>query len=215
MVIKMDIRGRDDDLTEMMTTWADSVLSRVRVAVPVKLVKDSDGHTVTVQPIIQGLALQPDGTTKFVDLPPFAEVPINHHGGGGVTVTHSHKMGDEGLLMMTHQSFEVWFQRGGIQQPGDVRLQTLSDGFYIPGVRNQTRAVKGVSTTSTQTRTDDKQSVVDISHSAVTTVRGTSAHQVNDDAVQIEKGSSRMVLTQSNIQMRGGKLFWNCGKSDL
>ncbi|SDO51867.1 hypothetical protein SAMN05216360_12530 [Methylobacterium phyllostachyos] len=206
----MDQRTRSDDLTELMATWADNVLSRVRIAVPVKLVKDSDGQTVEAQPQIQGLALQPDGTTKFIDLPSFADMPINSHGGGGITTTHAHKEGDEGLALMTQQAFEVWFQRGGIQQPGDVRMHALSDAFYVPGVRNQTRALKGVSTTSTQTRTDDKQTVLDVSHMALTSVRKDTAHQVNDNAVQSQKGSSSHVVDAQGIQSTGGKFFWNC-----
>lgn len=206
----IDIRTRSDDWTELLDTLKDSILGNLRISMPVRLVEDSDGHTVKLQPLIKGAQLMPDGTVKAVDLPAMPDIPINHHGGGGITVTHAHKKDDEGIALISHIGFDFWFQQGGVQTPGDTRPQALSDAFYVPGVRNIPRKLQGVSSSSTQTRTDDKQTVHDVSHTAVTAVREDAAHQVNGMAVQSQKGGASHVVDGMTIQNVAGKILLNC-----
>jgi len=40
---------------------------------------------------------------------------------------------------------DAWWQSGGIQQPIELRMHDLSDGFAIPGPRSQPRVVTGIS----------------------------------------------------------------------
>ena len=84
------------------------------------------------------------------------------------------------------------------------------DALFIPGVRSDPNKLKGVSQTSTQTRTDDKQTVHDVSHTAVTAVREQSAHQVNGSAVQSQKGGASHVVDGMTIQNVAGKILLNC-----
>lgn len=151
----MDLRARFDSDDELFNTIVDAVRAKVHTAIPVKLTQDSDGHTVSLQPLVKFTQRMPDGTQKFVQLPVISDAPINHHSGGGVTITHPHKKDDEGIYLIASRSLDNWFQQGDVQPQADTRMHSLSDGFYIPGVRSTPRKLKNVSTTSTQIRSDD------------------------------------------------------------
>jgi hypothetical protein len=209
----MDIRTRfvDKDPDEILATIVDAVRSQIYTALPVRVAQDSaDGHTVNLTSTIQAVQRNPDGTQSLVSLPMFMGVPIHHTGGGGVTVTHQHTKDDEGLVVFSSRSMDAWFQQGGEQKQVDARMHDLSDGVYLPGVRSNPRKLQGVSTNSTQTRTDDKKSLHDVSHSAITAIRELAAHQINAAAIQAQlKGASHIVDAMS-IQHIASKILLNC-----
>lgn len=151
----MDPRFRFEDHSELLESLADDLQAKIRTAIPVRLVEDSDGHTVKLQPLVKAVVRSAEGKLSQVNLPVISDVPINHHGGGGVTVTYPHKQSDEGIFLVSDRSLDAWHQQGGIQGPADARMHSLSDGFYIPGVRNSTRKLKNVSTSAVETRSDD------------------------------------------------------------
>lgn len=206
----MDQRYRFSDDTELHETIADAVQAKIHTALPVTPSKDADGHTIELQPTIKSTQLMPDGSTQLVTLPVLSDVPVLHSGGGGIYTTHAHKTGDEGVVILTGRSHDEWFQEGGVQQQADARMHSLSDGFYLPGAHSTPRKLKGVSKNSTQTRTDDKKSVHDVSQTAITTVREDAAHQVNGMAIQSQKGGSRHTVDGSTIQNTAGKILLNC-----
>ncbi len=206
----MDPRFRFDDATEVLESLADDIQSRIRTAIPVRPTQTSDGHTISLQPLTRATRRKADGTLEKAGLPVFSDVPINHHGGNGITTTHAHAPTDEGVYLVADRPIDAWHQNGGEQDAVDARMHSLSDGFYIPGVRSDPRKLKGVSTTSTQTRTDDKQTVHDVSHTAVTAVREQSAHQVNGMAVQSQKDGSSHVVDAKTIQHVASKILINC-----
>lgn len=206
----IDVRERFADETELLETVVDGVLSRLPKAGPVTLAEDSqDGHTAKLQPTTKAVIRKPDGTTEEVTLPVVPDVPVHFMGGGGITTTYGLKQGNEGFSIPAALGIDGWHQNGGVQSAGDTRQHAMWDALFIPGVRSDPNKLKGVSQTSTQTRTDDKQTVHDVSHTAVTAVREQSAHQVNGMAVQSEKGSSRHIVDTQGIQAQGGKFFWN------
>lgn len=206
-----DIRERFDDVTELLETVADSVMARLPKGGPVTLTEDSeDGHTAKLQPTAKAVIRKIDGTTELVTLPVLPDIPIHFMGGGGITTTHALKKGDEGLTVQAALGIDGWHQQGGVQSPGDTRQHAPADAFLIPGVRSDPRKLKGVSKNSSQTRTDDKQTVHDVSHTAVTSVREDAAHQVNGMAVQSEKGGARHVVDAMTIQNVAGKILLNC-----
>lgn len=206
----MDPRFRFDDTTEVLESLADDIQSRIRTAIPVKPTQTSDGHTISLQPLTMLTRRKADGSMEKTALPVLSDVPINHHGGGGITTTHAHTPSDEGVYLVADRAIDAWHQNGGEQGAVDARMHSLSDGVYIPGLRSDPRKLKGVSTNSTQTRTDDKQTLHDVSHTAVTAIRETAAHQVNGAAVQSEKGGSQHAVDAQGVQQRGSKFLWNC-----
>lgn len=208
--VQFDIRERFYDPDEVLETVKDAVLARLPKAGPVMLSEDSeDGHTAQLQPTVKGVQRKMDGTTEAVALPIVPDVPVHFMSGNGITTTYAQKKGQEGWMIPAALGIDGWHQQGGVQSPGDVRQHALADAVFVPGVRSDPNKLKGVSKDSTQTRTDDKKTVHDVSHSAVTAVREDAAHQVNGMAVQSEKGSSRHIVDTQGIQSQGGKFFWN------
>jgi hypothetical protein len=207
----IDIRERFEDQTELLETVVDGVLSRLPKAGPVTLSEDSkDGHTAKLQPATKSVIRKPDGTTEEVTLPVIPDVPVHFMGGGGITTTFGLKSGNEGFSVPAALGIDGWHQQGGVQSPGDTRQHALWDAVFIPGIRSDPNKLKGVSPDSTQTRTDDKKSVHDVSHTAITTVREDSAHQVNGMAIQAEKGGSQHVVDAKTIQHVASKILLNC-----
>ncbi len=91
------------------------------------------------------------------------------------------------------------------------RGQWPGSGRFRPGARSDPRKLQGVSTTSAQTRTDDKKSLHDVSPTGITTIREGAAHQVNGMAVQTEVGSSQHHVDKQTIQQKTTKFLHNCG----
>jgi len=207
----IDIRERFEDQTELLETVVDAVFSRLPKSGPVMLAEDSqDGHTAKLQPTTKAIQRKPDGTTVEVTLPVIPDVPVHFMGGGGITTTYGLKQGNEGFSVPAALGIDGWHQNGGVQSPGDTRQHAMWDAVFVPGVRSDPNKLKGVSPNSTQTRTDDKQTVHDVSHTAVTAVREQSAHQVNGMAVQSQKGGSSHVVDGMTIQHVASKILINC-----
>lgn len=206
-----DLRERFPDPDEILETVKDAARQSIRSSIPVSLVEDSeDGHTVKLQPLIKAIVRKPDGSTVAVQLPELPDIPIHHIGGGGVTMTHAHKKGDEGWIVVSDYSIDAWHQQGGPQAPPDVLSHALSDAVYIPGVRSDPRKLKGVSKNSTQTRTEDKKSVHDVGEAGVTSVRGTSVARVDDETARLQKDGASTVLDGKTIQSVASKILMNC-----
>jgi hypothetical protein len=207
----IDIRERFEDQTELLETVVDGVLSRLPKAGPVTLAEDSkDGHTAKLQPTTKAVIRKPDGTTEEVTLPVIPDVPVYYASGNGITATFGQKQGQEGFNIPMALGIDGWHQQGGIQSPGDTRQHAMWDTVFVPGIRSDPKKLRGVSPDSAQVRTDDKQTLHDVSHTAITTIRESAAHQVNGMAIQSEKGGSQHAVDAQGVQQRGGKFLWNC-----
>jgi hypothetical protein len=206
-----DVRERFFDFDEVLETLKDAVQSKIKKAMPVIVMEDStDGHTVKLQSALKAAQRMPDGTTKLVEMPPLPDIPIHHIGGGGITLTHGIKKSDEGILIVSDAGINFWHQQGGPQTPGDGSQHPLSEAFFIPGVRSDPRKLQGVSPDSTQTRTDDKKSVHDVSNTAIASVREGTVVQVNALAAQIEKLGAKLHVDGKTILQTASKLLLNC-----
>lgn len=207
----IDIRERFEDQTELLETVVDAVFSRLPKGGPVMLSEDSkDGHTAQLQPTSKAIQRKPDGTTVEVTLPVIPDVPVHFMGGGGITTTFGLKAGNEGFSVPAALGIDGWHQQGGVQSPGDTRQHAMWDAVFVPGVRSDPNKLKGVSPDSTQTRTDDKKSLHDISHTAITTIREFAVQQVNGAAIQSELKGARHVIDPKSILTLASKILLNC-----
>jgi hypothetical protein len=127
-----------------------------------QIADDSDGYSASSQPVINGRQKKYDGTESPVTMPLVNDVPIVFAGGGGVSITHPVKKGDEGLLIHPSRPIDTWWQSGGMQDPIDHRYASLSDALLIPGLRNQTRKLSTISKTTFCIRSDDNNVWVDV-----------------------------------------------------
>jgi hypothetical protein len=138
-----------------------------------------DTMTVTVQPCIQAIYRQVDGTLQYVTISQLMDVPVIFPGGGSHTITFPINVGDYCLVIFSERNIDNWYQMGGVQQPADWRMHDINDGFALVGIRPNPTALGGqanaavrrttrenlgpvTSTTATQIRSDDGQTVVTV-----------------------------------------------------
>lgn len=210
MTDRIDSRVQFADDEETLRVAIDSVLAGKFGSLPVEAVEDSqDGNTVKLKATVKIPVQGPDGQTQWMELPEFHDVLAQHPGANGVTTTFPIKKGDTGTISFQGLGYSNWHQSGGVQNAVTTR-NALSDGVFRPGGRAVPQKLKAVSKDSVQTRTDDKKSVHDVSHTAVTAIREEAAHQVNANAIQAQKGGASHVVDGKTIQNVAGKILLNC-----
>jgi hypothetical protein len=173
----LDPRQIRSDLIEAMHTAQDQRQAQIHTAMVGQIIEFfPDTMTVTVQPCIQGIHKQPDGTVGYLDISPLTDVPVIYPGGGSHTITFPIAAGDYCLVIFAERSIDTWYQMGGYQnQPSDWRMHDINDGFAIVGIRPNPTALGGqanraareslgpvTSTTATQIRSDDGNTVVTV-----------------------------------------------------
>lgn len=200
----MDSRVRYEDLREAIETMIENRLVELRTAEHATVVSwDPQKQTMVAQPTSKALIRKPDGTKEWVQMPQIPDVKVHYPSGNGITVTHPLKEGDEVLLVMASRSPDVWQQSGGDQQIIDTRLHDLSNAFCIPGFRSDAKALENVSTDSTQIRSDDGQTVIDIKDGAVALkAQDTEVQAMNDKAI-MKKGDLLVQVTSSRVDLGG------------
>lgn len=165
-------------------------LATVRTAIPAFLVENLDPakQTVTVQIAIQERVRTTVGA-QWWDVPPIVNVPIVTPRGGGFSVTLPLKKGDSGLLVFCYTCFDNWWQKGvedapkaqntdengkptltkpsGSQTQFEVRRHWTHDCGFIPGMWSQKDLLEDYSTDSLQIRSDDGNTIIDVSADGV------------------------------------------------
>lgn len=112
---------------------------------------DPATQTATVQAAIKRVFVG-DGA---VALPLCVDVPVYFPGGGGFVHTFPVKPGDECLMVFAERCIDNWWDRGGVQEPFEVRFHDLSDAFALVGVRSRPRFLRNVATDASELRTED------------------------------------------------------------
>ncbi len=119
----------------------------------------------------QVTSVQNDGTRTLAEYPILLDVPVHFQCGGGYTMTFPITEGDECLILFNDREIDNWLDNGPGLPPTIGRLHDLSDGFAIVGVRSNNRVLSGVSTTTTQLRSDDGETYVEVNKTGVVTVK--------------------------------------------
>ncbi|RQU63888.1 phage baseplate assembly protein V [Burkholderia cenocepacia] len=129
---------------------------------------DDVAQTCVVQPAIKIPVRANDGTVTTAALPPVVDCPVQFPSGGNCTLTFPVAPGDECLLVFASRSVDAWWQSGGVQEQAALRMHDLSDGFALLGFRSKPRTLAGVSGSSTQLRSDDGATYIDLNPAAGT-----------------------------------------------
>lgn len=159
----MDQRERSQDLDEVLRAALDGRQAKMQTAMP-GIIQSFDPATMTcvVAPAVKGRLVDQNDNVSLVALPLLLDCPCQFPSGGGAALTFPVVEGDECLVIFASRSIDSWHQSGGVQAPVEARMHDLSDGFVILGVRSKPRVLSGISTTSTQLRSDDGATVVDL-----------------------------------------------------
>lgn len=156
----------------------------LRCAAPAFLTEDMDAdQTVTAQIAVQEFAsLTVGAAPQWVDVPPIFKVPVKWMRGGGFSVTCPLKKGDEGFLLFADMCIDYWWQFGqgnapkaanvdsasGSQTQMERRRHDVTDCVFLPGVWSQPNVLSNFSTSSLQIRSDDGNTVIDITGGTIT-----------------------------------------------
>jgi hypothetical protein len=90
---------------------------------------------------------------KMTTLP---DVPIHYPAWGGYTMTGPIADWDEGMVMFSTRCIDGWWQNGGQQPRLSRRRHSLSDGYFVPGLKSQPNKLSPVpSTTGVEIRSND------------------------------------------------------------
>ncbi|AOK32163.1 hypothetical protein WS67_21440 [Burkholderia singularis] len=118
--------------------------------------------TCSVQPAIKAQVRGIDGSVTSVALPLLVDCPVQFPAGGNCTLTFPVAPGDECLIVFASRCIDAWWQSGGVQEQAELRMHDLSDGFVLLGFRSRPRALAGVSGNSTQLRSDDGATYIEL-----------------------------------------------------
>lgn len=116
---------------------------------------DPDRRMCVLQPTIQGLYEDEDGTDSWVTIPVLVDVPVQFPGGGGFVLTFPLAQGDEGIVVFSARCIDAWWQYGNVQPQAELRMHDLSDGFFIPTLRSRLKVEAAISTTDVELRSVD------------------------------------------------------------
>lgn len=154
---------RSADREEALRVALDGHQAGVWTALPAIIQSFDDVRlTCTAQPAIKALVRAKDGSTSWVALPLLVDVPVCFPRGGGCTLTFPIAQGDEALIVFSSRCIDAWWQSGGVQVQSELRMHDLSDGFAIPGPFSQATKISGFSTSTTQLRSNDGDTFVDL-----------------------------------------------------
>lgn len=162
----MDPRERWDDPEEALRVAMDGLKSGLWTSMPgIVQSFSASAVTATVQIAIKGVVHTPDGKAQFVNMPLLVDVPVHFPRGGGCTLTFPVAKNDECLVVFAARCIDSWWQSGGIQPPAEQRIHDLSDGFAFVGFFSQKTKISGISTASTQLRSNDGLTLIDLNPS--------------------------------------------------
>lgn len=163
----MDRRELINDFNVTLDACLQGLQSRIWTALPCVVQSfDPSVMTITAQPAVMGYRRNPDGTTDTITMPLLVDVPVQFPGAGGVSMTFAVAPGDECLIVFSSRCIDGWWYLGGVQEQVEKRRHDLSDGMAILGFRSKPRALSNVSTTSTQLRSDDGETYVELDPAA-------------------------------------------------
>jgi hypothetical protein len=157
---------RSADSEEALRAALDGHQAGVWTALPAIIQSfDAARLTCTAQPAVKALVRAKDGSTSWVTLPLLVDVPVCFPRGGGCTLTFPIAAGDEALIVFSSRCIDSWWQSGGVQVQAELRMHDLSDGFAIPGPFSQATKISGFSSTTTQLRSNDGSTYIELNPS--------------------------------------------------
>jgi len=112
----------------------DSRMERLHTALPVIVEKyDSDKRTVNAVPAIKVKM----GNNTYKQLPVITGVPVAFGGTSKLVIHYPIEKGDTGAVIFFERDVSEWLISGDISKVGSVRMHSLSDGFFIPGIYSE------------------------------------------------------------------------------
>lgn len=159
----LDNPQRFDDPLATLKAAAANALTDTWTAMPGIIVSfDPVTLLAEVQVGIKSNVTAPDGSKSAIARSLLVDVPVCFPGGGGCTLTFPLADGDECLLIFAARGIDAWVEYGGTQESMPTRRHSMSDAFALVGVRSKARKLPQPAADTTQLRSDDGTTWVEI-----------------------------------------------------
>lgn len=159
----LDNPQRFDDPLATLKAASANALNDTWTALPGIIVSfDSATLLAQVQVGIKSNVTAPDGSKAAIARSLLVDVPVCFPGGGGCTLTFPLQDGDECLLVFAARGIDAWVEYGGTQEAMPTRRHSMSDAFALVGVRSKARKLPQPASDTTQLRSDDGTTYVEL-----------------------------------------------------
>lgn len=165
-----------------LTNLLDALKREIMKGINCVKIGTIQSYNATLQEVTVAIAFtqvtstSPTGVKTFAEYPLLLNVPIYYPSGGGFTLTFPIAAGDECIVLFNDRQLDNWLATGAGQPPTVGRVHDLSDGIALVGVRNNTRALAGVSTDSTQLRDDAGDTYVEVKNGTINIIAPTAVN---------------------------------------
>jgi hypothetical protein len=126
------------ELGEVLRRGMDSRAADIFTSCPGRIVSyDSESQTADIAPVVRRAVPAGDESDPvYEDLPVVPNVPVIMPQGmnGTVGITWPLVPGDHGLILVSMWSFTGWRQTGVTSDPGDLRIHSLGNAVFLPGM---------------------------------------------------------------------------------
>lgn len=173
MILQPTLKQRHEpDLPALLAALKQDIMKSINcVRIGVIQSFNAADQTVTVKIAQQQItSVSATGVRTIAEYPLLVQVPVQFPSGGGFTLTFPIAAGDECLVLFNDRELDNWFFSGAGKEPTTARLHDLSDGIAIVGIRNNTRSLAGVSAATTQLRSDDGTTYVEIASGGIVNI---------------------------------------------
>ena len=96
------------------------------------------------------------------DIPVIDNVPVQFPGNGQFYFWHEITAGTEGLIHFCERALDTWLDQGGSVAPHDTRILSVTDAFFIPGVRSRPGKIPNFVNTGAGMSSYDRNTLVRI-----------------------------------------------------
>lgn len=132
-------------------------------------------------------SISPVGVATLQPFAPLLSVPVYFPSGGGYTLTFPIAAGDECIVLFNDRELDNWKLQGGVNSyPSTPRIHDLADGVCLVGFRSFPRSLGSVSTDTTQLRSDDGTTYVEVAGGGIVNVVAPTSINLNSPIVNIE-----------------------------
>ena len=116
----------------------------LRVCFPATVTEvQDDGARVKVTPDIKNVLASEDGE-QVIEQIELSEIPVWTYGQGAVGGGYLQfcvRVGDKGWVIVNDRSIDGWYENGLPAQPAGYQTHDITDGIFMPGARDSTRAL--------------------------------------------------------------------------
>lgn len=158
-----------------------------------------------IQQVVRNVTTQEETTE---DIPPLCRVPIGYYKAGGFILTLPTAVGDEGIILFSDRSLDLWKETGAKNPPRDTRFHDLSDGVFLPFPTSKGGAIAGYNATSFYAGLENGAGFLRIAPSGAVTIHSSSTITLDaPDVNMTNRATAQAYMMAANFLTPGAGGF--------